>query len=139
MSGFDPSLPPLVPETVLKNKRSIDELALRRSAHLQTQNKKRKVVRGEDVKIKRPERFVTEHRIRKGSFQKLQRKKRQASRSATGGVKPSAVKAGNVGLLVRIHEGRHASSVVKGELNKLGLSKKYAAVFARLGQEEISK
>jgi hypothetical protein len=36
---FDPSQPPLVSETLLKKRRSLDELALRRAATLQSQNK----------------------------------------------------------------------------------------------------
>lgn len=136
---FDPSLPPLVPETVLKKKRTIDELALARSAHLQNMNKRKRVVRGEDIKIKRPERFVMEHRIRTGSYQKLQRKKRAAKRTKTGGVKSKDVKEETVGFVIRIHEGRHANSVVKSELNRLGLQRKYSARFIRLGPEECKK
>jgi hypothetical protein len=44
----DPSLPPLIPETLLKRRRSLEDLALKRVEH---------------VNIKRPEQYVREFRI----------------------------------------------------------------------------
>ena len=39
MASFDPLQPPLVSETLLKNRRSVDELAYRRSLRAGTENK----------------------------------------------------------------------------------------------------
>lgn len=35
----DPSQPPLIPETLLKRRRSLEELALRRVEHIKSQGK----------------------------------------------------------------------------------------------------
>jgi hypothetical protein len=35
----DPSLPPLIPETLLKRRRSLEDLALRRVEHVKNQGK----------------------------------------------------------------------------------------------------
>jgi len=61
--SYDPSKPPLVSETLLKSRRSLDELAYRRSISQKTILKKKRLIRGEDVRIKRPEQFVRENRI----------------------------------------------------------------------------
>jgi hypothetical protein len=60
---FDPNEAPLVSETHLKNRRSLDELAYKRSVTVGVQNSRKRVIRGEDVRIKRPEQFVREYRI----------------------------------------------------------------------------
>lgn len=60
---FDPNQAPLVSETQLKNRRSLDELIYKRSVTVGVQNSKKRVIRGEDVRIKRPEQFVRENRI----------------------------------------------------------------------------
>ena len=92
--SFDPGAPPLISETLLKSRRTLEELAHKRSVTVKTQNKvcylflrfliplfvskrshysfmvsptfllqRRRIVRGEDVRIKRPEQFVREFRI----------------------------------------------------------------------------
>ena len=63
---YDPSKPPLISETLLKRRRSLEELAFIRSDKFSQQNKKKRILRGEDCKIKRPEHYVTERRVRIG-------------------------------------------------------------------------
>jgi hypothetical protein len=132
---YDPSQPPLVSETLLKKRRNLDELALRRSLTVEKQNKRRRVIRGEDVKIKRPELFVTEYRIQEGSNNKMNRRKKQVERKNTP-VPKTAIKS-TVGFAIRIHTGKHASKEIKSELYKLGLTKKYDATFVKLDAEGI--
>lgn len=140
MSSFDPSQPPLISETLLKKRRSLDELALRRATKLSVQNKKKKNVRGEVVKLKRPEQFVTEARIREGSQKKMLRRKSQVeAKSRSSLVQKGEAMKDTVGLLVRIHQGRHASQEIKEELKKMGLMRKYDAVFCKLDREGISR
>jgi cytochrome c biogenesis protein ResB len=134
---FDPSKPPLVSETLLKKRRNLDELALQRSLTVQTQNKKKRVIRGEDIKIKRPEQFVTEFRIQEGSKNKMLRRKKAVERKNTP--VPKELIKSSVGLAVRIHAGKHSNIMIKSELIKLGLNKKYDAVFVKLDAEGIGK
>jgi large subunit ribosomal protein L7e len=134
MSSFDPSKAPLISETLLKKRRSLDDLAYKRSVTVGKQTKRKKVVRGEDIKIKRPEQFMREKRIQQGSQKKMLRKKRKAESKTNIGVdlKPT------VGFAVRIHEGRHSSEDIKSELRKLGLNKKYDGCFVKLDKEGIT-
>ena len=44
-----------------------------------------------------------------------------------------------VGIVVRIHEGRHSSKEIKEDLRKLGLNKKYDAVFMKLDEKNIKQ
>jgi len=134
MSSFDPSKAPLISETLLKKRRSLDELAYKRSVTVGKQTKRKKAVRGEDIKIKRPEQFMRESRIKLGSQQKMLRKKRNAEKRTKLGVdtKPT------VGFAVRIHEGRHSNEDIKTELRKLGLNKKYDGCFVRLDAAGIT-
>jgi len=134
---FDPSKPPLVSETLLKKRRNLDELALQRSLTVQIQNKKKRVIRGEDIKIKRPEQFVTEFRIQEGSKNKMLRRKKAVERKKTP--EPRALIKSTVGLAVRIHAGKHTNPMIKSELMKMGLNKKYDAVFVKLDAEGIGK
>lgn len=134
---FDPSKPPLVSETLLKKRRNLDELALQRSLTVQTQNKKKRVIRGEDIKIKRPEQFVTEFRIQEGSKNKMLRRKKVVERKNTP--VPRVLIKNTVGLAVRIHAGKHSNIMIKSELIKMGLNKKYDAVFVKLDAEGIGK
>jgi hypothetical protein len=134
---YDPAQPPLVSETLLKKRRNLDELALRRSLTVETQNKRKRVLRGEDVKIKRPEQFITECRIQEGSRNKMLRRKNAVERKKLL-VKKSQMKD-TVGLAIRIHTGKNASPQIKNELNKLGLTKKYDATFVKLDAAGIGK
>lgn len=134
---FDPSQPPLISETLLKKRRNLDELALRRSLTVEKQNKKKRVVRGEDVKIRRPEQFVTQYRIQEGSKNKMLRRKKIIDKK-NNPVPKSAIK-GTVGIAIRIHAGKHASPLIKSELMKLNLSKKYDATFVKLDANGIGK
>lgn len=134
---YDPSQPPLVSETLLKKRRNLDELALRRSLTVETQNKRKRVLRGEVVKIKRPEQFITEYKIQEGSKNKMLRRKKVVERKNLP-VKKSQIKD-TVGIAIRIHAGRHASPQIKNELNKLGLTKKYDATFVKLDAEGIGE
>lgn len=134
---YDPSQPPLVSETLLKKRRNLDELALRRSLTVETQNKRKRVIRGEDVKIKRPEQFVTEFRIQEGSKNKMLRRKKAVEKK-TLPVPKNLIKK-TVGIAIRIHGGKHASPLIKSELSKLGLLKKYDATFVKLDAQGIGE
>lgn len=137
MASFDPSKAPLISETLLKSRRSLDEMQYQRSVNPQEQNKRARVVRGEDVKIKRPEQFVREAHIKKGSQNKMKRRQREVARCKTVKVPKGSIQT-TVGLAVRIHEGRHASDEITAALRKLGLTKKYDAVFVRLDEAGIA-
>ncbi len=136
---FDPSQPPLVSETLLKKRRSLDELALRRSTTVQVQNKRKRVVRGENVTVKRPEQFVKENRIRQGSLNKMNRRKNTVAQKTKAAIIPKNEYKQTVGFVVRIHEGRHSNEEIKKELKNMGLSKKYDAVFMKLDRAGIGK
>lgn len=176
---FDPAQPPLVSETLLKKRRSLDELAHRRAVTLGTQNKvwrllmqfndiyniiiinfvqRKRVVRGENIKIKRPEQFLKENEIvslsscvlfyslslmtvsyhlqRKGSRNKMQRRERQEARRSHCSV-PAGEMRDTCGFVVRIHIGRHASDEIKTALREMKLNKKYDAKIIRLDEETI--
>jgi len=138
--SFDPSQPPLISETLLKKRRSLDELSLRRATTLSVQNKKKKNVRGEVVKLKRPEQFVRESRIKEGSQNKMSRRRSQVAAKTKASLIPKGtVMKDTVGLAVRIHAGKHSSIQIKEQLNKLGLGKKYDAVFCKLDRDGIAK
>ena len=135
---FDPAAPPLVQETLLKKRRTLEELAHWRSVNLKQQVTRKRVVRGEDIKIKRPEQFVQEFRTKEGSQNKMKRRKREIDRRSHLDIPKSDIRQ-TVGVAVRIHEGRHSSPEIKDELRKLGLSKKYDAIFIRLDEAGIRK
>ena len=137
MSQYDPSAPPLVEETLLKRRRSLDELAHRRTLTVQQQVKRKRVLRGENIKIKRPEQYVREFRIKEGSQKKMERRKKQASKRKTVDVPKGSLKK-TVGLAIRIHVGRHTSDEIKKELSALDLNAKYDAKFLKLNEETIS-
>mmetsp|Transcript_27011 Transcript_27011/g.45553 ORF Transcript_27011/g.45553 Transcript_27011/m.45553 type:complete len:255 (+) Transcript_27011:43-807(+) len=133
---YDPSQPPLVSETLLKKRRNLDELAHRRSITVEKQTKRKRVVRGEDIRIKRPEQFVTEFLIKEGSKNKMNRRKRNVSQKKLP-VSKSSIKD-TVGFAIRIHAGRHANPEIKSELMKLGLNKKYDGNFVKLDAKGIA-
>ena len=139
MSSFDPSLPPLIEETLLKKRRGLDELALRRSETLTNPNKRKRVIRGEDVKIKRPEQFIREARIKEGSLKKMNRRKSVVEAHTRGTIVPKSQIKKTVGVAVRIHGGRHSNEIIKAELKALGLNKKYDAVFVKLDNDGIGE
>ncbi len=132
--SFDPSKAPLVSETLLKRRRSLDDLAYKRSVTVGKQKKRKRAIRGEDVKIKRPEQFLRESRIKDGSKKKMERKKRKADLMKTAGVDIQST----VGFAVRIHEARHSSEDVKLALRTLGLNKKYEGVFVKLDEPGLA-
>ncbi len=68
----------------------------------------------------------------------MKRRKREAERISSAKVTKDLTK-GSVGLVVRIHKGRHASEEIKSNLRALKLNKKYDAIFAKLDEEQISK
>jgi hypothetical protein len=159
---FDPSKPPLIEETLLKSRRSLDELAHRRSVTVMQNIKvntinaiiimhyvsithlivitlqRKRVIRGEDIKVKRPEAFVREFRIKEGSQRKVDRRQREVSRRRFAKI-PSGSMKDTVGLVVRIHEGRNSSKAIKNKLRELGLNDKYDAVFMKLDDDNISE
>lgn len=73
---------------------------------------------------------------REGSKNKHNRRKRQTEKRTTVAVPASSLKK-TVGLVVRIHGGRHAAPEIKTELREMGLVRKYDAVFVRLDAEGI--
>lgn len=134
---FDPSKPPLVAETLLKKRRSLEDLAIIRSETVQKQKTRKRVVRGEDIKLKRPEQFLKEFRIREGSKNKMMRRKKKVERKTKAPLIPKNSMKGTVGVAVRIHGGKFSSPIIKNELEKLGLNKKYDAVFFKLDRSGI--
>jgi ribosomal protein L30/L7E len=68
----------------------------------------------------------------------MNRRKRETERRTTIAIPSSAVKF-TVGIAIRIHAGRHTSPEIKSELQKLGLKRKYQAVFVNLNQETVGK
>ena len=115
----------------------MDDLPHRRAVTVSRQVKRKRVMRGEDVRIKRPEQFVREFRIKEGSKQKMERRKRQAAARSTVKVPKGSMKK-TVGLVVRIHAGRHTDASIKKELQKMGLNKKYEAKFMVLDETAIA-
>ena len=137
----DPNQPGLISETLLKKRRSLEELALRRAERLGTEVKKRRVVRGENVKIIRPELLVRRKRIKEGSKLKYQRKREEAQRKLArkGSVVDTNQVKNTVGFLVRVHEAKNATKSVKMQLKALGVPNKYDAVFIKLDQQMLGK
>lgn len=136
--SFDPEKAPLISETLLKSRRSLDELAHRRSVTVGKQVKRKRVVRGEDVKLKRPEQFLREARIQEGSKRKVQRRLRKAVARKTPALGGHKVQS-TTGFMVRIHEGRHSSAEIKAALRDMGLNKKYDGTFVKLDKAGITK
>ena len=135
--SFNPGAPPLISETLLKSRRTLEELAHKRSVTVKTQNSRKRIVRGEDVRIKRPEQFVRESRIKEGSLKKMQRRKREAERRRSPKVPKNSIKS-TVGFVIRIHAGRHTSDEIKSELKKLNLNHKYDGIFMKLDPNAIT-
>ncbi len=133
--SFDPSQAPLITETLLKKRRSLEELALVRSNTVQQQVKRKRVVRGESVHIIRPEQIVRARRIRDGSKNKVDRKKSQLQLSVKKAL-PNNMQA-TVGFVVRIHEARNSAKDIKRELAAIGLHKKFDSVFYNLNAEGL--
>mmetsp|Transcript_4030 Transcript_4030/g.4121 ORF Transcript_4030/g.4121 Transcript_4030/m.4121 type:complete len:256 (-) Transcript_4030:200-967(-) len=134
---YDPSQPPLISETLLKKRRSLDELAYIRSTTLQRQNKKKRVIRGENIKIKRPEQYVKEFRTRDSSKKMLNRRKREFSRRTVNFGVPRAEIRSTVGFIIRVHECRHTSKEVTNSLRELKLFHIHDAVFTKLDEPRI--
>ena len=138
MASFNPNQPPLVQETLLKSRRSLEELAQVRSAVSKSKpNQKKRLIKGEDIKVKRPEQFAREYRISEGTQKKMERRRRETQKRRA--VVPKASILPTVGFVVRIHEGRHASKEIRETLRKIGLYKKYDAVMMKLDATSIGK
>jgi len=133
----DPNAP-LVEETLLKKRRSLDDLQFRRQVTVKRQVKRKRVFRGEDVKIKRPEQFVREFRIKEGSQKKMERRAREAARRVKADVPRKELRT-TVGVIVRIHGGRHSSDEIKKTLRDMGLNKKYDSIFVKLDEATLLK
>ena len=136
--SFDPSKAPLISETLLKKRRSLDELKHRRNLTVSSQIKRRRVVRGEDIRVKRPEQYIKERRIEKGSLNKMNRKKKEVERRKTKIIDKKSIKS-TVGFVVRVHEGRHTSEEIKRVLKEMKLTKKYDAIFMNLNEDNMEK
>jgi hypothetical protein len=132
--SFDPNQTPLVAETLLKKRRSLDELAVARAENLKTQVKRRRVVRGENIKIKRPEQFLKKTLTRENSRKKFIRK----VTSVTDKKLPN-VDSRTVGFVVRVLGGQNASDEVKAALGKFGLKKKYDGAFVKLDKRNLGE
>ncbi len=117
---------------------------------------RKRVVRGEDIKVKRPEQFVMEYKTvrevvvdlellnyfciqREGSLNKKLRKERQEARRSQKKSQSQVKTQNTVGFVVRIHEGRHSNNEIKKDLAQLGLRKKYDGVFFNLDSDGIGK
>jgi hypothetical protein len=137
MSSFDPSQAPLVTETLLKKRRSLEELALVRADTVQKQVKRRRVVRGENVRIMRPEQLVKARRIRDGSKKKVDRKRSQVQANVKKAL-PDSIQS-SVGFVIRIHEARNSAKEIKKTLGDLGLHKKYDAIFYKLDEHGLGR
>jgi large subunit ribosomal protein L7e len=136
---YDPSQTPLVAETLLKKRRSLEELAIVRSETVQKQVKRRRVVRGETIRVVRPEQLVKIHRIKNGSEKRLMRQKKQAEFKVNRMIKNGVSFQSTVGFIVRVRDAKSASKQIKKELNNLGLNKIYNGVFHKLDAESIGK
>lgn len=135
---FDPNQAPLITETLLKKRRTLEELAVARSQNPSQNNKKRRIVRGEAIKIQRPEEFVKDYLIRDKSKKKFERRKSQAEIITSKLLNSDKNELqSTVGFVVRVHSAQHASKEVKRELNKLGLRKKYDGVFMKIDPKSI--
>ncbi len=130
--SYDPNQTPLVAETLLKKRRSLDELAVARAENLKTHVKRRRVVRGENIKIKRPEQFLKKTLTRENSRKKYERK----LTSITPKQLPKASRD-TVGFVVRILGGRNASDEVKAALGRFGLNKKYDGAFVKFDKKNL--
>lgn len=129
---------PLVSETLLKKRRSIDELAYKRSIVSAAQNNPRRKLRGDSTKVKRPEEYLKEYLIKEKSHNRMKRKQRQASRKSSTTIKTPLQKS-TVGFVIRINEGKHVSSEIKSQLRELKLNMKYDAQFVKLDEDTIRK
>eukprot|EP01038_Epipyxis_sp_PR26KG_P007763 gene7763-10548_t len=136
---FDPSQPPLIEETLLKKRRSLEDLALRRSETVHKQIKRKRVVRGEELKLKRPELLVMQKKIRVGSENRMKRIERKVARQTKKDFVPKQAMKTTVGFVVRVREAKNASKLIKDELHKLGLMKIYDAIFVKLDREMIAR
>lgn len=136
---FDPSQTPLVAETLLKKRRSLDDLAVIRSETVQKQVKRRRVVRGETVRVVRPEQLVKIHRIKDGSQKRLQREMKQAQFKVNHMLKEGVALADTVGFIVRVREARSASKLIKKELRGLGLDKVNTGIFFKIDKDSLGK
>lgn len=136
---FDPTKAPLISETLLKKRRTLDELQHKRATVVQQQQKKRRVVRGEDIKIKRPEQFLKENKIKTGSLKKMQRRAKETERRSHVKLPKGMKIKETIGFVVRIHEGKFTNSEIKKYMNSIGLKKKYEAVFMKLDEKAIEK
>jgi len=138
--SFDPSQAPLITETLLKKRRTLEELAAARTQNVANVNKRRRVVRGEAIKIQRPEQFVRDNLIKDKTKKKFERKKSQAEVStakllnATKNQLPATI-----GFVVRVHSAQHTSKDIKRELNSMGLRKKYGGVFFKIDAKNLGK
>ena len=67
----------------------------------------------------------------------MNRRKKEVERRTTNVGVPKAAIKNTVGLIVRIHGGRHASDAIKSEMKFFKLSRKYDAVFVKLDDKMI--
>jgi hypothetical protein len=139
MSSYDPSQPPLITETLLKKRRSLEELAIIRSETVQKQVKRRRVIRGESIKVLRPEQLAKANRIKDGSLKKVERQKKQASFKLKSMMKTGSTFLPTIGFVVRVREAKSASKAIKKELQSLGLEQIYSAIFFKLDSQTIRK
>lgn len=68
----------------------------------------------------------------------MERRRRMAEKRVNVDVPKNSIQ-NTVGIVVRIHEGRHSSKEIKKELKEFGLNKKYDAIFMKLDSDNIRK
>lgn len=66
----------------------------------------------------------------------MKRRRNEIAKKSSATVSKALLKS-SVGLVVRIHTGRHASDEIKSDLRALKLNRKYDAVFVRLDEEKV--
>jgi len=136
---FDPNQAPLITETLLKKRRTLEDLAASRAQTVAKVNKKRKIVRGEAIRIRRPEQFVKDYLIMDKSQKNFERKKSQGELNSMKLINATNQLSTTIGFIVRVHGAQHASKSIKRELNMIGLRKKYSAVFCRIDAKSLEK
>ena len=79
---------------------------------------------------------MKEFRINEGSKNKMMRRKRQVDQRVRVNIPKASIRQ-TIGLVVRIHSGRHTAPEIKADLKALGLSKKYDAIFMQLDDNSL--
>lgn len=120
---------PLVPESVLKKRRTLDQIKAKRAALAQAEKKNRKVKR--DIAFKSAEKYVKEYRAMENSMIRL---RRQAKAAGNFYVPPEA----KLAFVIRIRGIIGVSPKVKKILQLLRLRQIHNGTFVKLNQATIN-